>query len=300
MKTMLTMFAVLLALFADAMESDPVLTPESVDKFKVSTAQLRLQIQQDQEASQHERQTAHDYISQSEGLAAILLKLGITGATTNTSDSLRMAYKIQDLLLVRDKAGSDLAGSSLGNLRLQLIDSAESNGVTRATQDFQKKFIVDEEVAKMKFKYFEGEETGNWVESLLNRTVFPTRWEQELSPWEVVARAEPIVVLDSGAKAGLLWQFGAQYNRFPTLSQDSEAKKVRLEERAWYDFVDRVALRIGGGAVDDDGHNPVAGAGVMVNQISAWGLYDFDKEDLVVAIGVSEFKWLKNILPLFE
>lgn len=168
--------------------------------------------------------------------------------------------------------------------------------------------IVGARVALFNAKYFDPDDPAdaNFLEAWLNSRLPWTRYKPGGSDWprtegvsrlEVTLRAEPIVLLDSDPSVGALLAIGQVFNLFPAVDPDQPPYPAVTPTTA-SKWIKRAGIRLGIGLTADDETDWLAGAGLQVRAFTAWGVYDIDGEDWHVAVGLSEWEWLKGILPL--
>jgi hypothetical protein len=163
-----------------------------------------------------------------------------------------------------------------------------------------------------KRKYFSGgeDDKGNFLEGYINGKVplFTSTEEPTDESWyrtagvshfESTLRLEPLVVFDSEENAAALATAGLVYHFFP--KYDPQGFDANPSEDFLSQWVQRLGLRAGLGAQDreDEGLDFIIGAGLQVRSFTIWGVYNTEEDDVSAAFGVSDFKFLSGVLPIF-
>lgn len=154
-------------------------------------------------------------------------------------------------------------------------------------------------------KYFDDDDPkqSNLAEAFLNDAIPALAFDESshapyrkegVSAWEFTLRAEPIILFDGNESKGALLAAGLLWNFFPDANDNGVAEDNKLSKH-----VKRAGLRLGAGAVDANGTEFSVGAGLQVRAISAWAIHQPDGDQWDFALGVSDWEWLKNWLPLF-
>lgn len=114
-----------------------------------------------------------------------------------------------------------------------------------------------------------------------------------VSAWEVKLRLEPVIMLNSGKDPAVLFSGGLLYNFFPGFDD-----KGTVDETFYSKNVKRTGLCLGGGArFHDGGQTLLISGGWQVRYVTFWGLYDTADHQYSWGLGVSEWDWLKKVLP---
>lgn len=179
-----------------------------------------------------------------------------------------------------------------------------------ARQDFE----IDNErrLQLLERKYFHDPEDdgGNFLEGLLNSSLALTEtyqigdpgWRtspraEGVSPWEAVARIEPVYSFADETELGAVAAIGLTRHFFP----EFEGASATVKETPLSEWVKRAGVRIGAGVLDHPGESPdfATGAAIQLGSFSVWGLYNFEEDDFSVAIGAADFGFVKDLLPVF-
>lgn len=153
-------------------------------------------------------------------------------------------------------------------------------------------------------KYFHDpdDQGGNLVEGILNSSFDLFRsvqigdqgWQQSagVSPWEAVARLEPFARVDDLGQLGLLAGLGTTYHFFPADADDDGLLP------AW---IQRVGVRLGAGYLRQEGDHGdlVLGGALQVRSLSVWCLWQPEENDVFVAVGAADFRWLGELTTWF-
>lgn len=163
-------------------------------------------------------------------------------------------------------------------------------------------------------KYFEEDDPKQanllegWINSrfdLLRTRDGEAAWYRRhgISAWEATVRTEPIVLVTRSADVAVLFAGGLLYNFFPEVGQDPDDPfSASVKDGFWSRQVKRVGLRGGAGAVfDGEGPDLLVAVGVQVRAITLWGSYEPEDTAWSLAVGVSDWRWLKRlrVLPFF-
>jgi hypothetical protein len=140
-----------------------------------------------------------------------------------------------------------------------------------------------------------------------------TEWDAQhkwrgVSPWEITTRIEPVVMLNGGHDAAVLLALGAVYNFFPDsyvvrMTESGDGKVLYSAKPREPGFlsstVRRMGLRVGVGGTLREEADLVAGAAVQLWKLDLWYLYDAGESESVLAVGMSDWDWIKKALPFF-
>ncbi len=150
-------------------------------------------------------------------------------------------------------------------------------------------------------------ESGNRVESWLNTRCPLTRFDARradtpprygVSRWELTVQAEPVVLLSGANDAAVLLDLGLLYNLLPDVRIDPDSSP-RVTRGLLSRGLDRVGFRAGGGMAFGDKLRGCAAAGLQLRVWTVWGVYEPTEEAWSVAVGLSDWEWVKEILPAF-
>jgi len=160
-------------------------------------------------------------------------------------------------------------------------------------------------------KYFEDDDPTQanllegWINSrvdLLRTRDGETAWYRRhgISAWEATVRTEPVVLVTRSADVAVLFAGGLLYNFFPEVGQDPDDPfSASVKDDFLSRQVKRVGVRAGVGAVfDGGGPSFLLGAGMQVRAISLWATYEPDGTAWSLAVGVSDWRWLKRLRVL--
>ena len=163
------------------------------------------------------------------------------------------------------------------------------------------------------FKYFEADDPkqANLAEAWLNGAIPFTRQQDEpawyrqhgVSSWEATLRVEPLVLLEDHNRPGALATAGMLYNFFPEVSaQDGENRfQPLVKHDFWSRNLKRAGLKLGAGALFDDPKTEfLAGVGLQLRVWSLWGVYSTGESRYSLAVSLSDWDWVKKLLPLFQ
>lgn len=153
-------------------------------------------------------------------------------------------------------------------------------------------------------KYFHdpNDDGGNFIEGVLNSNFELFRsvqigdrgWQDTagVSPWEAVARLEPFAPIDDLSRIGIIAGLGTTYHYFPSASQ---------EPGFMPSWVQRLGLRVGAGYIPEEGENGdvVFGGAVHVRSLSVWALWQPEDNEVFVAVGAADFRWLSDLTTWF-
>ncbi len=163
-------------------------------------------------------------------------------------------------------------------------------------------------------KYFHDpdDQGGNFIEGWLNSRLAWFRsaqigdpgWEASagVSPWEGIARLEPIGSLDGQGSLGMMAALGTTYHFFPAAGA-TESGAPRAEEGGLLaDWLQRAGLRAGVGVSERDGETVdlLLGAGVQLRSLTVWGLWNPEEDEFSVGFGAADFRWVTEALTVFE
>ncbi len=151
-------------------------------------------------------------------------------------------------------------------------------------------------------------ESANFIEEAINDHVGFLQFRQErkwyrqagVPLFEATAGFEPFVLVEGDNPLGIMADIGLLYHLFPEVRQ-SEANRYLSEPHyeGWLDrllarHLRKVGFRIGAGALFD-GPTPAYGVGVRLRSLTLWGIYSSGDTEYSLAIGFSDFEWLKKI-----
>jgi hypothetical protein len=160
-------------------------------------------------------------------------------------------------------------------------------------------------------KYFEEDDpkSANFLEGFINSKVPLLRYEEGAQAWyrqngvsafEATVRAEPIVLFNSDHDPAVLMAGGLLYNFFPAVTADPKNSFKAVEDQTLFSkYVRRIGPRFGLGAKMGDGVDFVLGGGVQVRAFTVWGVYEPKGSEFTWAVGISDWKWVKKVLPYF-
>jgi hypothetical protein len=174
--------------------------------------------------------------------------------------------------------------------------------------DYLEYLVVKRELLER--KYFEEDDPAeaNLLEGWVNGRVGFLQYRERsqawyrshgVSAWEVTVRTEPVVVLSGSNDAAVLFAGGLLYNFFPDVSQrEDDPFTADVTGSFLSKQVKRVGLRAGAGAVfDGEGPDLLLGLGLQVRAISLWGTYQPEDTEWSLAVGISEWDWVKKLRP---
>jgi len=161
-------------------------------------------------------------------------------------------------------------------------------------------------------KYFEDDDPKQanllegWINSrfdlLRSRDDEEASWYRShgISAWEATVRTEPVVLVSRSTDVALLLAGGLLYNFFPEVDQDPDDPfRASVKEDLLSRQVKRVGLRGGAGAVfGGEGPALLVALGVQVRAISLWATYEPEATEWSLAVGVSDWRWLKRLRVL--
>lgn len=166
------------------------------------------------------------------------------------------------------------------------------------------------EVELFQRKYFDEDDpnTSNLLEGWINgragwlrySETAPDGWHRShgVSAWEGTFRVEPIVMFDGDETAGALLALGWLYNFFPAISP-SENGGINIRDSFASKRLRRAGLRAGAGVDFADNPRFIGGFGVQVRAWTLWSVYSERESEWYMAIGMSDWEWLKPYLPWF-
>jgi len=168
--------------------------------------------------------------------------------------------------------------------------------------------VVEYQNKLLERKYFESETSSqaNFLEAYLNGVLPFTRSDPTLkpeasptlgiSPWEVIARFEPVVVdwdLGQPAFIGLLGLNGVLFPKVITTGET-----INLEDNFFSKYVQKLGIRGGAGVTWIDSHPHLLwAAGGQIASIAIWAVYEPDFAKAAIGIGMADLSVLKNFLP---
>lgn len=159
-------------------------------------------------------------------------------------------------------------------------------------------------------KYFKTEtaKNANFIEGYANScfaltradiTASPDDPSLGISPWEAIFRLEPAIAFNGGAQAAIMGTAGLSYACFPSI--DRSISPPVFHETVSSKWLRKSGGRIGAGAAQiDDKTRFLLGAGVQVNAIALWGLYEPEDQKWMLGVGMSDLSKLKKIVSWFE
>lgn len=215
----------------------------------------------------------------------------------------REAYADTLVPWVKDFAGKRLApsGAALQTSIAMSFDTVYTRCI--ANPVLLRKF-VDVTVPSrilMERKYLSGDEA-NLLEGYLNGHLHFTRTDPDptkpnfgVSPWEFLFRFEPIYMAyePEVENLGVLLDVGLLRHFLPVAG----ATAGTLEETFASRWLRRLGLKLGGGFYSDE-FNWVAGGAVQVSALSGWVLYDWEREQIGFAVGVTDLSLFEKYLPI--
>jgi len=160
-------------------------------------------------------------------------------------------------------------------------------------------------------KYFEEDDPkqANLLEGWLNSRFDFCRTRDGAQAWyrrdgvsafEVTVRTEPVVLVTRSTDVAVVLAGGLLYNFLPAVGQDAgDPFRAAVHDDLLSRQVKRVGLRAAAGAVfDGAGPDLLVGAGVQVRAISLWATYQPEETAWSLAVGVSDWRWLKRLRPI--
>ncbi len=166
------------------------------------------------------------------------------------------------------------------------------------------------EIELFQRKYFDEDDpnTSNLLEGWINgragwlrySETAPDGWHRShgVSAWEATFRVEPVVMFDGDETAGALLALGWLYNFFPAISP-SEGGGINIRDSFASKWLRRTGVRAGAGADFADDPRFIGGFGAQVRAWTLWTVYSERESEWYVAIGLSDWEWLKPYLPWF-
>jgi hypothetical protein len=117
-----------------------------------------------------------------------------------------------------------------------------------------------------------------------------------ISPWEAMFRVEPTLAFDNGPQAALLGTVGLSYTFFPGL--DLLQTPPTFDESLLSKYLQKSGVRLGAGPGQFDGQRIrlLLGAGIQVNAIAIWALYQPVDEKFMLAVSASDLSKLKDVM----
>lgn len=179
-------------------------------------------------------------------------------------------------------------------------------------------YLMDDYVASLVIrkalferKYFEEDDPKQanllegWINSrfdLLRSRDGEEAWYRShgVSAWEATVRTEPVVLVSHSTDVAVLFAGGLLYNFFPEVGQDPDDPfAASVKDDLWSRQVKRVGLRGGAGALfGGGGPSLLLAAGMQLRAISLWATYEPEETAWSLAVGVSDWRWLKRLRPI--
>jgi hypothetical protein len=160
-------------------------------------------------------------------------------------------------------------------------------------------------------KYFEEDDPkqANMAEGWLNGALPFTRYKDEeawyrqdgVSKWEASLRVEPLILLENDNHPGVLLAGGLLYNFFPLVSQSpDDSFQAKIDDDLWSKYLKRTGLKLGVGALFNDPNTEfLSGVGLQMRVWSFWGVYSTGHSRFSLAVSLSDWDWVKKLLPFF-
>jgi len=150
--------------------------------------------------------------------------------------------------------------------------------------------------------------SGNFIEKPINDNVRllqyrnEQRWYRQhgVSRFEFGAGAEPFILLDDDNSLGIMASLSLRYHLFPDVSQNEKNRYLpELQYDGWWDrrltrHLRTFGIRVGAGALFD-GPTGAFGVGLSLRSLTVWGIYSTGDTEYSLAIGFTDFEWLKKI-----
>lgn len=249
----------------------------------------------DEKAAVGQRSALEDYLRLSASLAAAVQER----QATNNGAIFQLPHGIGALMTQRADMRIrvlDGAGDGVRKIVEDEMDEARKSGF-KAELETIRNLSEKADLKDLETKYFSGDKKGNLLEGKINDLVFHETWDKALSPFEITFRLEPVAVFADGDTFAGLATAGVVYHRLPAFRISNDGQHIGLKSDAHWP--ERVGLRLGVGAYASGEHDALAGAGLQLEAWTLWGLYSWRGDTFVVALGISEFKSIKKLLPFF-
>ena len=210
---------------------------------------------------------------------------------------------------MRREAANALSGDQNGHPAVTGEDSLYRTRISPYLEtDFYSRKRAEIELFQRKYFDKDDPNTSNLLEGWLNgrakclrySETAPDSWHRSygVSAWEATFRVEPVVLFDGDETAGALLALGWLLNYFPSISPAGDGD-INIQDSFASRWLRRSGVRAGAGVDFEDNPRFIGGFGVQVRAWTVWSIYSDRGSEWYVAIGLSDWEWLKPYLPWF-